>query len=84
MYGCSYREDEALNITILTKVACPKCMSAKSKMALMDLKYSEEPVTANRLKELGLGPEDIPAFVIDGEGFTYPAAMAVLKELNGG
>lgn len=81
MYGCSYKEDEALNITILTKPGCPKCLSAKSKLGLMGLKYSEETATIHKMMEFGLNDTDIPAIVIDGKGYTYPAAMAFLKGL---
>lgn len=80
MYGCCYRKDDTLNITILTKAACPKCLAAKSKLAMMGLGYAEERVTLEKLQDLNLTDTDIPAFVIEGKGYTYPAAMALLKE----
>ena len=68
-----------MNITLLTKPGCARCFSAKAKLSILDLTYEEEDATQERIKSLGLTESDIPSFVIDGKGYTYPEAMAELK-----
>lgn len=69
-------------VTILTKAGCAKCLSAKAKLAILGVKYTEETATIPRLVEIGMAETDIPVFVIDGKSHTYPAAMVILKGIK--
>jgi glutaredoxin len=66
-----------VEIVLVSKPGCPRCLLAKDKLHRMNLPY--------RMGNLGdIGPvedTDFPVFLIDGERYSYPAAMARLKEV---
>jgi len=68
-----------MDVTILTKPGCVRCLAAKPKMSILGVPYVEELATLGRLTMAGLTEFDIPGFIIDGKGYTYPEAMAKLK-----
>jgi glutaredoxin len=67
-------------VVVLTKPGCVKCLAAKPKLQMMGVSFSEEIATIEKLSSVGLTEVDLPGFVIDGVGYTYPAAMAELKK----
>ena len=69
-----------MEVIMLTKPGCARCLLAKPKLSLLGVSFVEEQATLDRLKSVGLTEKDIPGFIIDSIGFTYPAAMLELKD----
>jgi len=67
-----------MDVKVVTKVGCPRCLLLKDKLHRLDVAYTEAtdwPV-----------PEGahLPLVIIDGEPYEYAAAMKKLKEAKGG
>jgi hypothetical protein len=54
-------------------------MSAKQKLRLLSLEYTEQRATKELLLEYGMLEANLPVFVIDGDAMEYPAAMRRVK-----
>lgn len=69
-----------MDIDVLTKPGCGKCLAAKGKLQLMKLSYTEHKATEERLAHYGMQEANLPVIVIDDCAYDYPGAMKVLKE----
>lgn len=68
-----------MDIMIVSKPGCPRCLLAKDKLNRMGFSFREVAVED---AEIEVQDIEFPVLLLDGIRHTYPSAMARLKELK--
>jgi len=85
-------EDDALPlIKLYGKPGCGKCESAEDKVQRLGFTYSKGSIEdvvsglvrdTEALTQYAMQDGDLPVFVINGQGYTYPEAMKWMKNFK--